>query len=219
MAEKPKKDRPREPARNLPTAPDATPGTRDLLLEGEPLEDLIFTDLDLSNQRLPSLRGSNLIFHRVSFNNCEIASTRLADARFTECDLSNAQLRSFEATRVEFLSCKLVGINALACRWQHVLLDHCDARFGQFSEGRIRHSELRATQLREAALGRVDLEATRFIDVVLRQADLANTRLAGLDLSTCDLEQISTRIEDLRGAIVSAAQAMELSRFLEVVIK
>jgi uncharacterized protein YjbI with pentapeptide repeats len=216
MAEKPKKDRHREPPRNLPIDTNAS---LDLLLEGEPLEDLTFTDLDLSNQRLPALRGSKLLFHRVSFNNCEIVSTRLSDVRFTECDFSNAQLRGFEATRIEFLSRKLVGINALACRWQHVLLDDCDARFGQFSEARIRHSEFSSTQLREAALGRVDFEATSFTDVVPRQADLANTKLAGLDRSTCDLEQITTRIEDLRGAIVSASQAMHLARFLEVVIR
>ena len=214
-----KADRPRDTPRQIPTPDETNAATLDDLLEERSFEDTTFTNLDLSNQRLPTLKGSNLLFDRVSFSNCEIATTRLSDVRFIRCDFSNAQLRSFEATRVEFIDCKLVGINALACRWQDVLLDHCDARFAQLSEGRIRRSEIRATQLREAALNRIDFEATRFTDVSLCQTELTNTKLSGLDLSTCDLEAITLHVEDLRGAIVSAAQAMQLARFLEVVIK
>ncbi|MCU1322394.1 MAG: pentapeptide repeat protein [Acidobacteriaceae bacterium] len=213
-----KQDRARELPRQIPSDPD-TQGAEADLLEGGSLEDTAFSEIDLSGQRIPSLRGSNLLFDGVSFANCEIGSTRLSDARFVRCDLSNAQLRSFEATRVEFIDCKLVGVNALGCHWQDVLLDRCDARFAQLSDGRIRRSEIRGTQFREAALNQVDFESTRFNDVVLRQAELTRTRLAGLDLTTCDIEGITLQLEDLRGAIVSAAQAMQLARFLEVVIR
>jgi uncharacterized protein YjbI with pentapeptide repeats len=220
VPEKPKKaDRLREHPRQIPAPEDSNHATAEAILEGSAFEDSTFAELDLSDRRLPTLRGSNLLFDRVSFANCEISTVRLSDARFIHCDLSNAQLRSFEATRVEFINCRLVGLNALACRWQDVLLDHCDARFAQLSEGRIRRSEIHATQLREAALSRIDFESTRLTEVVLRHAELANTRLAGIDLTTCDIEAISLHVEDLRGAIVSAAQAMELARFLEVVIK
>ncbi len=220
MADRPKKQKDaRELPRQVPSTDDSHAGTRSDLLDGSSLEDTTFSELDLTGERIPILRGSNLLFDHVSFSNCEIGSTRLTDVRFTHCDLSNAQLRGFDATRVEFVYCKLVGMNALACKWQDVLLDHCDARFAQMSEGRIRRSEIRSTQLREAALGRVDFEGTRLSDTVLRQADLAHARIAGLDLSTCDIEQMSLRAEDLRGVIVSASQAMELSRFLEIVIK
>ena len=46
-----------------------------------------------------------------------------------------------------------------------------------------------------------------------------DTALAGLDLTACDLEAITLKLDDLRGAIVSAPQAMQLARFLEVIIK
>ncbi|WP_213805404.1 pentapeptide repeat-containing protein [Granulicella sp. dw_53] len=220
MTPKPKKaERSREHPRQLPSPGDSSDTTLDVLLEGTPLEDSAFADLDLSNRRIPSLAGSNLIFERVSFAHCEIGSLRLFDVRLVDCDLSNTMLRAFEATRVEFIDCKLVGMNALGCQWQDVLLDHCDARFAQLSEARIRRCEIRSTQLREAALSRIDLEATQLIDVVLRKAELGETRLAGVDLTSCDIEEIALRVEDLRGAIVSAPQAMELARFLEVIIK
>jgi uncharacterized protein YjbI with pentapeptide repeats len=220
VAERPKKaERPRDAPRRLPSAGDAAPLTAESLLEGIALEDAHIADIDLSGRRLPSLRGSNLLFERVSFANCEIPSVGLSDVRFVGCDLSNTRLPHFEATRVEFLECKLVGMNALACRWQDVLLDHCDARFAQLGESRLRRCEIRSIQLREAALGRADFEATVFIDVVLRQADLAEAKLTGIDLRSCDIEGISLRIEDLRGVIVSPSQAMDLARFLELVIR
>jgi uncharacterized protein YjbI with pentapeptide repeats len=220
MAEKTRKpDRRRETPRNLPAADESHHGTKSPLLDGRHLEDTIFSEIDLSTHKLAELKGSNLLFERVSFANCEIASLNLVDTRLIGCDLSNAMLRRFEATRVEFLDCKLIGMNAFACRWDDVLIDHCDARFAQLGEGRLRRCELGASQLREAGLVRVTFEATKLIDVVLRQADLAETRLAGVDLSACDIEGITLRVEDLRGAIVSAAQAMELARLLGVVIK
>jgi uncharacterized protein YjbI with pentapeptide repeats len=220
MAEKTRKpDRPRETPRNLPSPDESHHGTRVQLLDGGHLEGGIFTEVDLSTLRLAELKGSNLVFDRVSFANCEIGSLNLVDTRLVGCDLSNSMLRRFEATRVEFLDCKLIGMNAFGCRWDDVLIDHCDSRFAQLGEGRLRRCELRSSQLREAGLVRVTLEATKLIDVVLRQADLAETRLAGVDLSACDIEGITLRVEDLRGAIVSAAQAMELARLLEVVIK
>jgi len=73
MAEKTRKtDRPREAPRNLPST-DATRGTEAQLLEAGPFEETCFTGFDLSNRKLSELKGSNLLFERVSFANCEIA--------------------------------------------------------------------------------------------------------------------------------------------------
>jgi len=73
MAEKTRKtDRPREAPRNLPST-DATRGTEAQLLEGGHLEDTIFSEIDLSTHKISELKGSNLLFERVSFANCEIA--------------------------------------------------------------------------------------------------------------------------------------------------
>ena len=77
MAPKPKKaERSREHPRQLPSPGDSLDTTLESLLEGTPLEDSTFTDLDLSNRRIPSLAGSHLLFERVSFANSEIGSLR-----------------------------------------------------------------------------------------------------------------------------------------------
>ncbi len=219
MAEKKKSERSRNRPRRIPACDEFTEGTEDHLLAGSPLEDLCFTNLDLSSRRIPALRGGNLVFDRVSFANSEIASLRLFDARFVGCDLSNPMLRACEATRVEFVDCKLTGLNAFGCRFEDVLMERCDASFSHLSEGRFHHCEIISSEFREAALNGISFEGTRMKDVVLRKADLAEANLSGLDLTNCNIEEISLRVTDLRGAIVSPAQAMDLARFLEVVIR
>jgi uncharacterized protein YjbI with pentapeptide repeats len=219
MAGKVNKATLRQSPRGVPDADDVNRGLEAALCAGEALEETVFSEISVSVRRIGSIRDSQLLFERVSFAECEIGSANLFDTQFFGCDFSNAMLRNLEATRVEFVDCKLVGTNAFGCRMQDVLIDRCDASFAQFGEGRLRRCEIRASQFRESALNRMEFEGTRLHEVILRQADLGETSLAGLDLSTCEIDGIVLRIEDLHGAIVNAAQAMELARFLGVTIK
>jgi len=208
--------------RDLPRLPepagDLAAGLGAMLLEGAPLEDLGFSDCDVSGQRIAELTASGVILERVSLAGCEISSLRLRDVRLVGCDLSNAMLRSFEATRVELVGCRMVGMHAPGCRWQSVLLDHCDARFAQLSEGRLRRTEICESHLGEAVLSRAELTESRWMETILRGADLNGARLAGLDLRRCEIEGMIARAEDLRGVRVTAAHALELARLLGVVI-
>ena len=224
MPERPKKQ---PPARELPHLPEqleslARPegvAAREMLLDGSPVEEQAFADLDLAGERIGSLTVSGSVLERVSLANCEIGSLRLRDVRVTGCDLSNARIRSFEGTRVEVVRCRMVGLVAPRSQWQSVLLDTVNARFAQLNDGRMRRSEFRETHLGEAVLSRCDLAESRFMQSILRQADLSGTRLNGVDLRSNDIDGIQVAFEDLRGARVSAAQALELTRLLGVVIE
>ncbi len=48
---------------------------------------------------------------------------------------------------------------------------------------------------------------------------MSGTKLKGVDLSSCDIEGIGVRIENLSGAVVSPLQAVSLSRLIGVVVK
>jgi uncharacterized protein YjbI with pentapeptide repeats len=215
----PERDKPRlpEPIEALPGAEPAT--AREMLLEGQPIEELAFADLDLCGERIGALTLSSSVLQRVSFANCEIGSLRLRDVRLTGCDLSNVRIRSLEMTRVEFIRCRLVGLVAPKSRWQSVLLDTANARFAQLNDSRLRRCELRETHFGEAVLSRCELAETRLVQSILRQADLTGTHLNGIDLRSDNIEGMQVNVEDLRGARVSAAQALELTRLLGVVIE
>ncbi len=51
------------------------------------------------------------------------------------------------------------------------------------------------------------------------QADLTGAKLRGTDFRGADIEGITVRAEDLRGAVVTPAQAIELARLLGIVIR
>jgi uncharacterized protein YjbI with pentapeptide repeats len=136
-----------------------------------------------------------------------------------KCDLSNASVRGFETIRVEFIGCRLTGMKAAECRWQDVLMKDCEASYAQFVDGGFKTCEFRDSQFPDADFRRADLEGTLFSGGSLRRADLTGAKLQDTDLRTINIAELVALAENLRGAIVTAAQAMDLARFLGVVIR
>jgi uncharacterized protein YjbI with pentapeptide repeats len=210
---------PRRPPENLPSLVDLTPVIDEIVLAGLPLEESYAQNIELSGRKIPSLVAWNSLFDRVSFASCEISSFRLRDVRLVKCDLSNAILHGFEASRVELIECRLIGMRAIECHWQDVLVENCDMRYAQLSDGKARSCEFRECHLGETDLRGADLEGAIFANVLLHRADLSRAKLRGADLRGAEIEGITVRAEDLRGAIVSVVQAVDLARLLGLIIK
>jgi len=191
----------------------------DAVLAGEPIVESRLVGADLSGRKLVGLVAKYAILEGVSLSACEIPAARFQDVRFVKCDLSNASLRGFEARRVEFIDCRLIGMAATECQWQDVLVQNCDGRYVQLNDGRIRTGEFRASDFSEADFRGTDLEGTSFAQVLLSRADLSHSKLRNADLRGAAIDGILVGSEDVRGAIVTAAQAMELARLLGLVIK
>ena len=210
---------PRRSPENLPNLVDPAPAIDETVLAGLPLEESCIQNIDLSGRKIPSFVAWNSLFDRVSFARCEISSLRLRDVRLVKCDLSNAVLRGFEASRVELIECRLIGMRAIECHWQDVLVDNCDMRYAQLNDGKIRSSEFRESHLGESDLRGTNLEGAIFAHVMLHRADLSRAKLRGADLRGAEIEGITVQAEDLRGAIVSAPQAVDLASLLGLIIK
>ena len=211
------------PTRTLPDLPEkAEPLSAvsiDSLLGGSVLEDSRAEAIDLSGRKLQELKLRSSVLERISFAQCEIQSLQLRDVRLVKCDLSNTVLLGFEARRVEFLECRLTGMKAFECKWQDVLVEHCDARYAQFNSGVLRACEFQATQLQDADFRAADLRGAIFTRTMLNRADFTGAKLRKADFRGADIEGIVVRAEDVAGAVVTPAQAIELSRLLGLVIK
>jgi uncharacterized protein YjbI with pentapeptide repeats len=213
-----RKEAPRVPP-DLPGKDNLTPGEVEKLLADEPIEECLIQEIDFSARRIPSLVALNSVVEHVSFASSRIGKFRLRDVRLVKCDLSNAVMQGFEATRIEFVDCRMTGMKAIQCRWEDVLVENCDLRYAQLSEGHFQHSEFKSCNLGDADLRGANIEGAIFTDVMLRRADLSKARLQGTDLRGAEIEGITVQPEDLRGAIVNVAQAMDLSRLLGLIIK
>ncbi len=188
-------------------------------LGDELVEEARAVGLDLSERDLPGLSVKMSVLERVSFAGTEISAPFLQDVRLVRCDFSNATWRKFQATRVEFVECRLIGMKALECNWQDVLLRDCDGRYLQLTDGRLRSCEFRESNFTEADLRSVDFSSTLVGQLDLTRADLRGARLRNLDLRDSEIEGMLVAPEDVKGAVVSAPQAMELARLLGLVIR
>ena len=210
------------PTRSLPDLPGHDEPLNavsvDSLLGGSLLEDSRAEAIDLSGRKLEELKLRSSVLERISLANCEIQSLQLRDVRLVKCDFSNAVLRGFEARRVEFLECKLTGMKAIECKWQDVLVEHCDAHYAQFNGGTLKSCEFQSTQLQESDFRNADLKGAIFSSAMLNRADFTGAKLRKADFRAAEIDGIVLRAEDAAGAIVTPAQAMELSRLLGLVI-
>ncbi len=210
---------PRVPPENLPGIENLTPVEAERLLAGDPIEECLIQEMDLSGRSIPSLVAWTSVIDHVSFASSRIAKFRLRDVRLVKCDLSNAVLRGFEANRIEFVDCRMTGMSAVECHWKDVLVENCDLRYAQLSDGQIRSSEFKSCNLGDADLRGTNLEGAIFTNAMLCRADLSRAGLRGTDLRGAEIEGVTVRPEDLRGAIVNVAQAIDLARLLGLIIK
>jgi uncharacterized protein YjbI with pentapeptide repeats len=210
---------PRVQPENLPAKDSLTPVEAERLLSGEPIEECLIQEIDLSGRSIPSLIAWNSVLDHVSFASSRIAKFRLRDVRLVKCDLSNAVLHGFEAVRVEFVDCRMTGMRAVECHWEDILVENCDLRYAQFSNGRFRSSEFKSCNLGDADLRGANLEGAIFANTMLCRADLSKAGLRGTDLRGAEIEGVTVRPEDLRGTIVNVAQAMDLARLLGLIIR
>ena len=209
----------RKPPDLQPGADDLTLLSADAVVAGEPIVEARLVGADFSGRKLAGFVAKNAVLEGVSFSGCEMPSPRFQDVRLVKCDLSNAVLRGFEARRVEFIDCRLIGMAATECRWQDVLVQNCDGRYVRLNDGRVSAGEFRASDFSEADFRGTDLDGASFAQVLLSRADLSHSRLRNADLRGAGIEGILVGSEDVRGAIVTAAQAMGLARLLGLVIK
>ena len=162
---------------------------------------------------------SSCVFDHVSFPCCRFREARLTDVLFENCDLSNVDLSGSVLFRVEFRACKLMGTNLSDGVLNNVLFRHCNARYMNLSMGRLKQVLFAHGDMQGSALESCRLEAVAFDTCSLVEAEFSRTSLKGIDLTSSRLEGLRLGVGDLRGMIVSPVQALDLTRYLGLVVK
>ena len=141
---------------------------------------------------------------------------------FERCDLSNARLSEAFFQRVRFVDCKLLGADLDGARLRSAAFSGCVLRMANFSLLKAQDVRFAQCDLTEAALRDLrECKRVEFSACDLRRAELAGMRLAGMDLTTCEIggNTWGPGLAEVRGAIVTPLQAMELARALGVRIQ
>jgi len=195
-----------------------TASTAELWRSDAKKEDCSLYDGDLSRTDL-SLFAAGCLVERCSFSGASLPHAALRDVRFVGCDFSNADLRRAKLRRVEFIDCRMTGLKSLEAEWVETLIENCECSYLQLTDSKMPVSELRGCSLADADFRGVSLKDSTFERCNLARVDLTRATLTDTDFRGAEIDGITLRAGDLNGAIVSAAQAIELARFFGVKVR
>lgn len=196
-----------------------SPVPLDALTDQEKVSDLYFLKGTVHQIAKPYLSINNCTFKQQIFSECQFKSAQLTDVRFENCDLSNVSFAGTTFYRVEFISCKLLGTGFPEATLNHVLMDHCYGQYINLSMVKMRTARFSHCNFRNGSLNDSKLMPAAFDTCELLEADFSHTSLKGIDLRNSRIAGIQLNIADLKGAIVSSLQAIDLLPLLGVKIK
>ncbi|MEG1564271.1 MAG: pentapeptide repeat-containing protein [Bacteroides sp.] len=198
---------------------DSLQSLKELLEKEETLADLHFAKGTEEYINRPYRSLKNCTFTGKIFLECQLKSAQLSDVRFENCDLSNVSFADSSLHRVEFDSCKLVGTNLSETTLNHVSMTHCSGMYINLSMSKMTQVSFRDCDFRNGSLNDSRLSLVEFPGCMLLETDFSHTSLRGIDLRSSRISGIQLTIADLRGAIISSLQAMDLLPLLGVVIE
>jgi uncharacterized protein YjbI with pentapeptide repeats len=156
------------------------------------------------------------IFDHVDLKGLALEELTARDVVFSASDFANATLRKTYFERVEFSSCRLLGLSAPDCRAKDVVLTECNCQFAHFRFSTFQSVVFDHCDLQDADFQGSDLRGVRFSFCDLRRAQLSAAKLGGADMRGSDLTGIQMNPQDVRGAIIDPIQAADLVPLLGV---
>ena len=187
-------------------------------LAGSKMEDSRLASANLSGTEL-ELHAVNCLVEHTSYSGSTLLDVFLRDVRFFHCDFSNSNLDRSRMKRVEFVECRLTGLKSIECHWSEVSIEGCECAYSQLTDSTVEKSKFRDSTFVDADFRGVKFSGSVFEQCNFRRADLTRSKLKDLDLRGVEIEEITLRAEDLSGAIVSPAQAIDLARFFGLKVR
>jgi len=154
-----------------------------------------------------------------SFHDAVLPLLQATDCRFTTTDFANCALEKAYLRRVEFIGCRLIGIQISDADLQDIRFSRCNARLARYWTSSCKAMRFEQCALEEASFVGSNLAGAVFANCDLRGADFRNTNLSGADLRGSTLTGMQVHSKDLKGAIIDPRQALELIELLGVIVR
>lgn len=194
-------------------------GAEVLLQDFEEFSAVLLDRPDFSDQVAAHLTFTGVHCKQGRWGGSRWHGVRCTDSRFEDCDLANATWEQVVAHRVEFITCHLLGWNALEAHLQNVRFQGCNGQFAGFRFATCKLVRFEQCDLRQADFQRADLSGVVFHKCDLRGAQLSGATLKGTDFRGSQIDELRVGIQELPGAIVDHFQAAYIAGLLGVVIK
>jgi len=179
----------------------------------------LFENCSIEGENAEKVSFKQVLFRNVDFKRTAFARVEFEDVRFENCDLSNMELGGAIIHRVEFDNCKMVGLKLSGAAIHNTAMDKCNCKYSN-----LRFSFCKRFEARDSILDSSDFQGSEMVDVryedtSMRHCQMSGTSLCGIDISTCAIEGIGIRMEDMKGAVVSPEQAVMFAAMMGLSVK
>lgn len=161
----------------------------------------------------------NCLFENMTFQKTIFEDSFFIDVIFRNCDLSNIQFISTLFRRVHFINCKLMGTDFADSLFDDVYMkdNHCGFINLSYMKNKVVCFE--NCDFSHGSFIEVNLKKTTFHQCCFLQCEVLHSSFYKIDLSSCELDNIITTPENIKGAIITEYQAPSLIHLLGVKIK
>ena len=180
-----------------------------------------FDGLDLTDVSAGAATFEQVVFRSCAFNGVDFSRCTFTDVVFSGCRFTGCRLERCWLNRCDFRACSAPGLSFLKSRLTAVAISDSQLRYADFSEAALEGFSARETSLAESVWHNVRPRRVILDACNLERIDVFRTPLAGVDLSTCEVQGItvSSDFRELRGCVMSPAQAVGLAGLLGVQVK
>ena len=120
---------------------------------------------------------------------------------------------------MKFSNCRLVGSNLTCSSLNNTTVCDCNCRYSNMSSCSAKSTLFDSCDMTNSYMADMQLKSVAWDKCRLVEAEFLHTSLNGIDMRTNDISGMLLTGPELKGAIVTAQQACELSRLLGVIIK
>ena len=171
-------------------------------------------DANLTGEVLATVEATDTIFDRMILVDATLRRWAMESCRFRASDLSNANLGESTLEGVVFEACKLVGVDFSAARGIafEARFEDCILRLARFGGVGLRDVQFLRCDLRDVDFSGADCRGVVFDDCDLEGALFEGTDLRKADLSSARGVALNPDQNQVKGARISTALALELAR-------
>lgn len=194
--------------------------------EGFDLDEPAAENARIENVDLSYTTGRGAEFRSCILRHCDFRGARWKNVAFTDvifdhCDFSNSAFPEGYFQRVRFVGCKMLGADWSRARLYNVDARDCQMRLINLNAAKLNTAAFSDCIAQEAALQSFAvLKYVTFTRCDFTRAEFLHTPLKDIDLTACRIDGILlSGASELRGAIVTPLQALDLSRLLGIVIR
>lgn len=191
-------------------------------LDEEPLiSGITVLEEELEEQDLYKLDVMGSKFERSRFLNCNFENSSFVDTIFENCDFSNSRFSKAYFQRCEFHNCKWLGTDLHEATLKHVRIIKSTLKYANLNGVYLECVKMEQCDLTESFMSEIKYKSWSASECQFMRTNFFHTKLRDFDFTTSFLEDImiSDTLEEIKGAKITAVQALEAARLLELQVE